>query len=308
MASSNNKELPPPPPGKTGWPWTDKPSSLPDKMPDGSPWPKISIVTPSYNQGEYIESTIRSVLMQGYPNLEYFIFDGASEDDTVNVIKKYEPWITFWVSEPDRGQTHAISKGFERAGGEIFHWLNSDDMLTPRALEKAALARSREADAVAWVGSCERITPDGKVLSTVAPTAISEEEIAHWNTNYFYQPACFIDMKAMRKTGGLKESLYMAFDLDLWLKLAKIGRFAKIDDVLARAIVHPEAKTQSHLPYNAAEILMVLFENGHREAAMKSIQTHVETELKLRRKLGRITSLPGYRIIRPFLKMLGLAG
>lgn len=100
-------------------------------MPDGKPWPKISIVTPSFNQGQYIEETIRSILLQGYPNLEYIVIDGGSTDGAVDVIRKYEKWLTYWVSEPDKGQADAINKGLERCTGEIFNWINSDDILLP---------------------------------------------------------------------------------------------------------------------------------------------------------------------------------
>lgn len=120
-------ELPPPPSDKTGWPWTEESPQLPDTMPDGSPWPRISIVTPSFNQGQFIEETIRSVLLQGYPNLEYIIIDGGSTDNSVDIIKKYEPWLAYWVSEKDRGQSHAINKGFERCEGDFITFQNSDD-------------------------------------------------------------------------------------------------------------------------------------------------------------------------------------
>ncbi|HEX3883730.1 MAG TPA: glycosyltransferase family 2 protein [Stellaceae bacterium] len=123
-------ELSPPPAGKTGWPWTVETPQLPPARPDGSPWPRISIVTPSYNQGQFIEETIRSVLLQGYPDLEYIIIDGASTDQSVDIIKKYQPWLTHWVSEKDRGQAHAINKGFARASGQIGAYLNSDDWYT----------------------------------------------------------------------------------------------------------------------------------------------------------------------------------
>ena len=133
-------ELPPPPPGKSGWPWTEETPMAPPTLPDGSPWPRVSIVTPSYNQGQYLEETIRSVLLQGYPDLEYIIIDGGSTDESVTIIEKYAPWLAYWVSEPDRGQSHAINKGFARATGEIYAWLNSDDYYWPGAIVIAARA------------------------------------------------------------------------------------------------------------------------------------------------------------------------
>jgi len=113
------EELPAPPQGKFGWPWTEESPQLPEKQPSGKPWPKISIVTPSYNQADFIEETIRSMLLQGYPNLEYIIIDGGSTDKSVEIIQKYEPWLSYWVSESDRGQTHAVNKGFAMCKGEI---------------------------------------------------------------------------------------------------------------------------------------------------------------------------------------------
>ena len=136
-------ELPPPPEGKTGWPWTVETPRLPPARPDDSPWPSISIVTPSFNQGTYLEETIRSILLQGYPNLEYIIIDGGSTDESAAIIKKYERWLTYWVSEPDQGQPQAINKGFARVSGEIGGYLNSDDFYLSNALSAAAVSFMR---------------------------------------------------------------------------------------------------------------------------------------------------------------------
>ena len=132
-------QLPPPPAGRTGWPWTEETSS--DRyatLPASGQWPKLSIVCPSFRQGGFIEETLRSVLLQNYPALEFIVIDGGSNDETVPILKKYAPWLAHWESEPDRGQSHALNKGFTRATGDLFGWINSDDYYQPGAL--AAIA------------------------------------------------------------------------------------------------------------------------------------------------------------------------
>jgi len=126
--------------GGDTWPMTAPTGAAVAEPPLSRSWPKISIVTPSFNQGAYLEKTIRSVLLQGYPNLEYIIIDGGSTDQSVETVKKYEPWNFLWVSENDRGQSHAINKGLEKASGELLGWLNSDDYFLPGALFTLAAA------------------------------------------------------------------------------------------------------------------------------------------------------------------------
>ena len=129
--------LPPAPAHCTGWPWTTHTTATPATE---LSWPRISIVTPSYNQGHYLEETIRSVLLQGYPNLEYIVIDGGSQDNSLEIIQKYQPWIAYWHSQPDRGQADALNQGFARATGEICAYLNSDDLFLPNTLFSVAIA------------------------------------------------------------------------------------------------------------------------------------------------------------------------
>jgi glycosyltransferase involved in cell wall biosynthesis len=145
LAELSVQDLPSPPSGKTGWPWTVDCDLLEsDVLPQFSKYPRISIVTPSYNQGEFLEETIRSVLLQGYPNLEYIIIDGGSTDATIDIIKKYEPYIAYWVSEPDRGQSHALNKGIQHATGTVLGWQNSDDFYQPNAFRHAITALQQD--------------------------------------------------------------------------------------------------------------------------------------------------------------------
>src|SRR5437762_483466 len=136
---------------KRGWPWMERQTemSAPAKQ-----WPRITIVTPSFNQAQFLEETIRSVLLQGYPNLEYIVMDGGSTDGSAEILEKYSPWIDHWVSEKDNGQADAIYRGFERATGEIIGWVNSDDLLLPGALAAHAEYFLRHHQAQLVMGGC----------------------------------------------------------------------------------------------------------------------------------------------------------
>jgi glycosyltransferase involved in cell wall biosynthesis len=146
-------DLPPPPPGKAGWPWGPPAGPLPAAMRDGSPWPRLSVVTPSFNQARFLEETIRSVLLQGYPNLEYIVIDGGSGDGSVEIIRKYEPWLAYWVSEPDGGHMNGLNKGFARSTGEIMAWQNSDDKYCPWAFQTVGRIFASTPQ-VQWLTTC----------------------------------------------------------------------------------------------------------------------------------------------------------
>jgi len=238
-------ELPPPPQGKTGWPWTEESPKIPSGTLNDNLWPRIGIITPSYNQVNFVEQTIRSVLLQGYPNLEYMIIDGNSTDGSQEVIRKYEEWLDYWVSEPDRGHAHALNKGAARTSGEIFGWLNSDDFFMPGALQCVAGMYREHSDAVAWIGGCYRIKPDGLILSRVIPRNLDRDSLADWWwQGNFFQPSCFFTNRAWKELGYLDENLYIAFDVEWWLRLATLGKFASTSEMISVATIHQEAKTQ----------------------------------------------------------------
>lgn len=252
MYCSTLKDLPPSPKGKIGWPWTEESLQLPDTMSDGKPWPKISIVTPNYNYGRFLEETIRSVLLQGYPNLEYIIIDGGSNDNSVEIIKKYEGWLSFWVSEKDRGQGHAINKGFMRAQGELFAWLNSDDTYEKDALFKVAKEFMVHPEADIISGRCRLWSgkPDDVIME--ASPLRSYEDFLQVNSSWLngerciLQPEAFFRRRAYELTGGIPENYPYAFDVALWIRMARSGcRFHSISEHLANLRIHKAQKTEN---------------------------------------------------------------
>jgi len=233
--------LPAAPLGKKGWPWIEETSQLPGRMPDGSSWPRISIVTPSYNQGQFIEETIRSVLLQGYPNLEYIIVDGGSIDGSVGIIKKYEPWLTYWVSENDRGQAHAINKGFARSTGEIMAWINSDDYYSPGVFK--ILAKTFSQNDTQWIGgNIYVVQKNGVVKNRVRKNPM---QIYEWLlANPIFQPGVFWRRSLWINSGGVDEDMDYSFDYDLWMKFIQVQPFPMwLDHFLATFRIHESSKT-----------------------------------------------------------------
>lgn len=255
-------QLPPPPPGKTGWPWTEESQRLPDVTPDGAAWPRISVVTPSYNQGQFLEETIRSVLLQGYPDLEYIVIDGGSTDESVDVIRRYAPWLAHWVSEADRGQSDAINKGFARSTGAVFNWLNSDDIYV--------------ADALAEVGRCYHAAPGrvvaGPVLTLKEPglgrawqggvsrqLGLSVESLVKfWEERFaYYQQGVFFPRAVWAQVGGLDMTLHYVMDYDLMIRVLRHAGVTYTDKLIAVSRLHPASKTCSRLPAMMAERIHV---------------------------------------------------
>jgi GT2 family glycosyltransferase len=248
--------LPAPPPGRTGWPWTEESPQLPPAQPDGRPWPRVSVVTPSYNQAEFLEETIRSVLLQGYPDLELIIIDGDSTDGSVDIIRKYEPWLAHWCSEPDRGQSHAINKGFRLATGEILAWLNSDDIYFPGAVRVPVEAMARTGSDI-FIGAMEKVemTADGprfvKHSLSTRGRPIHELPILAGQKGasfHFIQPPMFWRRTLWERTGGLDERYHYVMDME-WCNraLAAGATVATRDEVLARFALHPGSKSQDQM-------------------------------------------------------------
>lgn len=236
--------LPFSPHSKNGWPWNEESPLLPNSMPNGRPWPKISIVTPSLNQGQYIEETIRSVLLQGYPNLEYIIIDGGSTDNTIDIIRKYERWITYWVSEPDRGQAHAINKGFAKATGEIFAYINSDDFYEPRAFKHVAILFLKNPDISCVAGGCRIFGKDNTVFNANWPD--NPSALLKPFGSPAPQPSFFFKSKIYKEAEGFNEDLHYVFDREFYIKIAISGYKPLLTSkVLSRYRYHEGVKTDN---------------------------------------------------------------
>lgn len=214
------QDLPPAPSGQSGWPWTEQSDLLPAQMPDASPWPRISIVTPNYNQGQFLEETIRSVLLQGYPNLEYIIIDGGSTDNSVEIIKKYEPYLTYWVSERDRGQSHGINKGFEKCTGDYIAWMNSSDCYLPNAFKNTFIEFPQcKFDLIYGYGYGGNSLQEKRLINATKTKVFCLKYLLRFFYSIEYvipSQSIFVSKNFLDKVGLLNENLHYWMDLE-WL-------------------------------------------------------------------------------------------
>jgi len=256
--------LPPPAAGATGWPWTGDARQETQALTGARSWPKISIITPSLNQGRFLEQTIRSVLLQGYPCLEYIIIDGGSSDDSLEIIKKYRTWLSWWQSEPDGGQTEALNKGLSRATGDWVAWINSDDFYLPGALFTLVSQIGRHPDCHWFIGETLQVDAAGGAERVLHPRSNSD---APWHDfvavrqsgTDIPQPSTFWSRQALEQTGLLDESFRYAMDSDYWARLAYGGfRPVCVAEQLAAFRVHPASKTsEGRIPFWREEIRIV---------------------------------------------------
>jgi glycosyltransferase involved in cell wall biosynthesis len=194
-------------------------------MKDGSLWPLISIVTPSFNQADYIEQTIRSVLLQGYPYLEYFVLDGGSRDGTKAILEKYSPWLSGWRSYPDGGQVAAINQGLERCTGQIIAYINSDDYYLPGAFESAANALY-QGEAGLFCGPCRHVDTNGNTLEIVnfsGNDLVDFLDLRFYESNYLTQPEVFWTRQVWEQCGSFDPTLEIVFDYEYWVRAIARG-------------------------------------------------------------------------------------
>ena len=230
--------------------------------------PKISVITPSYNQGKFLEQTIQSVLNQEYPNLEYIIIDGGSTDDSVSIIKKYQDQLTFWESKKDNGQADALNKGFSKATGDILCWINSDDYFLSNVFHEISTYDWKpQVGAVAGIGHIINLNKE-IIYTPKYYSPITTETLFHWShSKDFMQPACFFTKEAWEVCGPFNTQLYFCMDVDFWIKISNNFSIDRIDKVFAHAYAHEDAKTTAEEDKMRLETyLMISSHGGIKEA------------------------------------------
>ena len=228
--------LPAPSKDKTGWCWTEQ--TDPQIYVDHSSWPKITIVSPSFNQGIFLEETIRSVLLQNYPNLEYIVIDGGSTDNSPAILEKYSPWISYWQSEKDEGQGQAINFGFSLGSGEYYAWINSDDYYLENVFNTVINTfLSTKTEFIYGYGYRKNVSDNKLIISKILPLL-----------DYFIKIPGLIQPSTFWKSSihrPIWEELECAIDYELWLRLVKGKRRQLVKKPLSVAYIHNEAKTHN---------------------------------------------------------------
>lgn len=223
--------------------------------------PLVSIVTPSFNQAQYLESTIQSVVEQDYPNIEYIVVDGGSTDGTLEIIKRYEEQLAQWISEPDLGQADAINKGFGMAQGEVLAWLNSDDTYLPGAVSGAVTYLNERPEIGMVYGNAYYVDAEGRRVARY-PAGPTDYTGLRRGVNTIPQQAMFFRAKLWDMVGPLDPSFYYAMDYDLWVRIAGVTAIAFHDRYWANFRLHSESKSLTAARRCWPEMMRVHFRDG----------------------------------------------
>jgi GT2 family glycosyltransferase len=216
----------------------------------------VSIVTPSYNQASYLEQTIQSVLEQDYPRIEYVVVDGASTDNSFEIIKRYNDRLAYWISEKDSGQAEAINKGFTRANGDILGWLNSDDYYLPGTVSAVVKCFQENPDVVMIYGDMMAVDEMGQTINVLKYKQLSLQDLLCFQI--IGQPSVFFRRSALEKTGLLDTSFHFMLDHHLWIRLTQQGRILHVPQVWSAARYHPQAKNRAKAAEFGREAFRVL--------------------------------------------------
>lgn len=279
--------------------------------------PRVTVVTPSLNQGAFIEATIRSVLDQDYPSIEYIVMDGGSTDGTLDILRRYEGRLA-WTSAPDRGQADAVNRGWQR-GGEVLAWLNSDDVYLPGAVSAAVAGLRAHPLAAGVYGDCEYIDEAERVIDHHSTGQFDYAMLVRTARTPAPQPATFLRRDAVAAIGYLDADLSMVMDLDLWLRLGLLGPLVYLPQPLARFREHAASKTIARQAQAAPEILAIyrrLFARADLPLAIRAIEAealsgalvYAGNSLLMAGQLGaaRGYALAGIRKAAPRMRVMAL--
>lgn len=260
--------------------------------------PKISIITPSYNQAQFLEATILSVLGQNYPNLEYIIMDGGSTDHSAEIIKKYEGQLHFWCSEKDSGQANAINSGFAKSSGDIMMWLNSDDLLMPNILQIVA-EKFLENPNKLYFGNCIHFKNDKNLETRGSDVIKNSSDIQLNEIDFIIQPSSFWSREIWVKTGILDENVHFGFDWEWFLRVEENFDLQPIADCVSMYRIHDDHKSGTGGEKRQLELLEIYKKYNLRlsnlyELLMKEnlddVRNFTNLKFKLKNKVGRHTS------------------
>jgi glycosyltransferase involved in cell wall biosynthesis len=265
-------------------------------------YPKISIVTPVYNQVQYLEQTILSIINQGYPNLEYIIIDGGSTDGTVDVIRKYESYLTYWVSEPDKGMYHAIQKGFEHSTGEIMCWLNSDDVFFDKCLFAVADIFMHHPEIEWFSARSASIDADGMILGVDNIDGVDSIRFCKYdfylNRGFWVPQSSTIWRRTIwEKVGAtLDTNLRLAGDFDLWLRFVNVAPLYVANTIIGTYRLREGQLSQMMDRYMAEVRLSV--KNNPLPMLEMSILKRYERKLTWAARIDKTKIFNGERIVR----------
>jgi len=272
--------LPEPPAGRTGWPWTEESEQLPDNMPDGKPWPKISIVTPLYNQEGWVEETIRSVLLQGYPDYEHLIINDGSTDGSLAVVERYSPWVKC-ITQENAGQSASLNRGFRLAQGELIGWQNSDDCYGPNNFKEGMLGAARHPDFEIYNGSTR-----GFLENDLRPPWLfdvceefSQAGLLHrmcvMNQSMFFRRVIF------ERGLFLKEDMHYAMDPDFFWRLSLEGfRYKLLPAMIGYYRQQAAAKSTSYKPRADMETFGILRWLSRDKRLAPELRREVRSQLR----------------------------
>lgn len=281
-------------------------------MPDGNAWPRISVVTPSFNQARFLEATLRSILLQGYPDLELFVMDGGSTDGSVEIIQKYQPWLTHWVSEPDGGQSAAINRGLRKSTGLFATWLNSDDIFQRNAFVTHAQRVGFRPDVI-YVGDCLYIDEHAAPLNSHRARVRTFEDLvripAFWrnrqNRGHIVQPEVLFPLLRALEVGGLNPDNHQTMDFELWGRMLLAGATLEYTHIpFAMFRLHAAQKTSqawktTRSLIDAAERLLAAADDisdGRREALLADLREYERSYWRDTGPLARV-GLPPHLVL-----------